>query len=84
MKLYNTLTRQLEEFTPITPGKVSMYCCGPTVYSFAHIGNLRTYLNEDFLHRTLTRAGYDVMHVMNISDVGHLTRDEDTGEVKML
>ena len=84
MKLYNTLTRQLEEFTPITPGKVSMYCCGPTVYSFAHIGNLRTYLNEDFLHRTLTRAGYDVMHVMNITDVGHLTSDEDTGEDKML
>ncbi len=84
MKLYNTLTRQLEEFTPIHAGEVSMYCCGPTVYSFAHIGNLRTYLNEDFLHRTLTRAGYTVHHVMNITDVGHLTSDEDTGEDKML
>ena len=63
MKLYNTLTRQLEEFKPITPGQVSMYCCGPTVYSFAHIGNLRTYLNEDFLRRTLTRAGYQVPDV---------------------
>ncbi|MBQ3696117.1 MAG: cysteine--tRNA ligase [Alphaproteobacteria bacterium] len=84
MKLYNTLTRQLEEFKPITDGKVGMYCCGPTVYSYAHIGNLRTYLNEDFLHRTLVRAGYDVHHVMNITDVGHLTSDEDTGEDKML
>lgn len=84
MKLYNTLTRQLEEFTPIVSGNVSMYCCGPTVYSYAHIGNLRTYLNEDFLRRTLTHAGYDVYHVMNITDVGHLTSDEDTGEDKML
>ena len=84
MKLYNTLTRKLEEFKPIKEGQVSMYCCGPTVYSFAHIGNLRTYLNEDFLHRTLTRAGYKVHHVMNITDVGHLTSDEDTGEDKML
>lgn len=84
MKLYNTLTRKLEEFKPITEGKVGMYCCGPTVYSYAHIGNLRTYLNEDFLHRTLVRAGYDVHHVMNITDVGHLTSDEDTGEDKML
>ncbi len=84
MKLYNTLTRKLEEFKPITEGKVGMYCCGPTVYSYAHIGNLRTYLNEDFLHRILVRAGYDVHHVMNITDVGHLTSDEDTGEDKML
>ncbi len=84
MKLYNTLTRTLEEFKPITEGLVRMYCCGPTVYSYAHIGNLRTYLNEDFLHRTLVRAGYDVNHVMNITDVGHLTSDEDTGEDKML
>ncbi|MBQ4471649.1 MAG: cysteine--tRNA ligase [Alphaproteobacteria bacterium] len=84
MKLYNTLTRTLEEFKPITEGKVGMYCCGPTVYSYAHIGNLRTYLNEDFLHRTLVRAGYEVHHVMNITDVGHLTSDEDTGEDKML
>ena len=84
MKLYNTLTLQLEEFKPITEGKVGMYCWGPTVYSYAHIGNLRNYLNEDFLHRALVRAGYDVHHVMNITDVGHLTSDEDTGEDKML
>ena len=84
MKLYNTLNRCVEEFKPIREGQVSMYCCGPTVYSYAHIGNLRTYLNEDFLHRTLERAGYKVHHVMNITDVGHLTSDEDTGEDKML
>ena len=84
MKLYNTLNRRVEEFKPIQEGQVSMYCCGPTVYSYAHIGNLRTYLNEDFLHRTLERAGYKVHHVMNITDVGHLTSDEDTGEDKML
>ncbi len=84
MRLYNTLNRCVEEFKPIQEGQVSMYCCGPTVYSYAHIGNLRTYLNEDFLHRTLERAGYTVHHVMNITDVGHLTSDEDTGEDKML
>ena len=84
MKLYNTLNRCVEEFIPLKEGEVKMYCCGPTVYSYAHIGNLRTYLNEDFLHRTLQRAGYNVHHVMNITDVGHLTSDEDTGEDKML
>ncbi len=84
MKLYNTLTRSIEDFQPIEEGKVRLYCCGPTVYSFAHIGNLRTYLNEDFLHRALTRAGYEVTHVMNITDVGHLTSDEDSGEDKMV
>ena len=84
MKLYNTLTRKIDEFEPIEAGHVKMYCCGPTVYSWPHIGNLRTYLNEDFLRRTLTRAGYEVTHVMNITDVGHLTSDGDTGEDKML
>ena len=74
----------MEEFVPLEAGQVKMYCCGPTVYSYAHIGNLRTYLNEDFLHRTLQRAGFQVHHVMNITDVGHLTSDEDTGEDKML
>ena len=84
MKLYNTINRRVEEFVPLKQGVATMYCCGPTVYSYPHIGNLRTYLNEDFLRRTLMRAGYDVQHVMNITDVGHLTSDEDTGEDKML
>ncbi|MBO8436425.1 MAG: cysteine--tRNA ligase [Spirochaetes bacterium] len=83
MKLYNTMSRQVEEFVPIVPGKVSMYCCGPTVYNYAHIGNLRTYIFEDTLKRTLVRAGYSVQHVMNITDVGHLTGDGDDGEDKM-
>ncbi len=83
LKLYNTMSHTLEEFKPITDGKVSMYCCGPTVYNFAHIGNLRTYLFEDLLKRTLTVLGYNVDHVMNITDVGHLTGDGDDGEDKM-
>ena len=83
MKLYNTMSRSIEQFVPIVPGKASMYCCGPTVYNFAHIGNLRTYIFEDLLHRTLERAGYKVTHVMNITDVGHLTGDGDDGEDKM-
>ena len=83
MKLYNTMSRTIEEFVPIEAGKASMYCCGPTVYNYAHIGNLRTYIFEDLLHRTLQRAGYDVKHVMNITDVGHLTGDGDDGEDKM-
>ena len=83
MKLYNTMSRSIEEFVPIENGKVSMYCCGPTVYNYAHIGNLRTYIFEDLLHRTLQRAGYSVTHVMNITDVGHLTGDGDDGEDKM-
>lgn len=84
MKLYNTLTRQVEEFTPREPGKVKMYTCGPTVYNFAHIGNLRTYLMEDVLEKTLRYIGYDVRRVMNITDIGHLSSDADTGEDKML
>ncbi len=84
MKLYNTLSKQIEEFVPNEEGKVKMYTCGPTVYHFAHIGNLRTYIMEDALDRFLRYCGYDVMRVMNITDVGHLTSDADTGEDKML
>jgi len=83
MKLFNTLTRQKEEFKPINPSQVGLYCCGPTVYNYAHIGNLRTYIFEDFLRRALEFNGYSVKHVMNITDVGHLTSDEDEGEDKM-
>ena len=81
--LYNTLTRQKEEFVPIRPGEVGVYTCGPTVYNFAHIGNLRTYLFEDVLKRVLAYNGCTVRHVMNITDVGHLTGDRDMGEDKM-
>lgn len=84
MQLYNSLSRMKEEFVPHEAGKVSMYTCGPTVYHFAHIGNLRTYIMEDILDRYLRYAGYDVTRVMNITDVGHLTSDADTGEDKML
>ncbi|MDD2434978.1 MAG: cysteine--tRNA ligase [Bacilli bacterium] len=84
MKLYNTLSKQIEEFTPFEENKVKMYTCGPTVYHFAHIGNLRTYIFEDVLEKTLNYIGYDVKRVMNITDVGHLTSDADTGEDKML
>ena len=83
IKLYNTMSRKPEEFKPIEDGKVSMYCCGPTVYNYAHIGNLRTYIFEDILHRTLAHGGYNVKHVMNITDVGHLTGDGDDGEDKL-
>jgi len=81
--LYNTLSRSKEEFRPIDPGSVGLYTCGPTVYNYAHIGNLRTYLFEDFLVRVLRYNGYRVKHVMNITDVGHLTGDMDMGEDKM-
>ena len=84
MNFYNTLTRTVEEFKEIEAGKVKMYTCGPTVYHFAHIGNLRTYMMEDVLEKLLRYAGYDVLRVMNITDVGHLTSDGDTGEDKML
>jgi len=83
LSLYNTLSRKKEEFKPIVPGKVGLYTCGPTVYNYAHIGNLRTYLFEDFLTRTLRYCGYQVKRVMNITDVGHLTGDMDMGEDKM-
>ena len=84
MLLYNSLTRQKEEFRTAEPGKVKMYTCGPTVYHFAHIGNLRTYMMEDVLDRYLRWSGYDVYRIMNITDVGHLTSDGDTGDDKML
>jgi len=83
LKLYNTLTRKKEEFKPIKDKQVGLYTCGPTVYWFAHIGNLRTYIFEDILKRVLEYDGYKVKHVMNITDVGHLTSDADTGEDKM-
>ena len=84
MKLYNTLTHEREEFIPHEPGKVSMYTCGPTVYHFAHIGNLRSYIMEDVLEKYLDYTGLKVTRVMNITDVGHLSSDADTGEDKML
>ena len=84
MILYNSASHQREEFIPVEPGKVKMYTCGPTVYHFAHIGNLRTYIMEDILDRYLRYLGYDVKRVMNITDVGHLSSDGDTGEDKML
>ena len=84
MLLYNSATRRRDEFVPNEEGKVSMYTCGPTVYHYAHIGNLRSYIMEDVLEKYLRYAGYDVTRVMNITDVGHLTSDADTGEDKML
>ena len=84
MKLYNSLSHTKEEFVPHVPGKVSMYTCGPTVYHFAHIGNLRSYIMEDVLEKFLRYDGYDVKRVMNITDVGHLASDADTGEDKMV
>ena len=84
MKLYNTLTRKIEDFIPWCDGVVKMYTCGPTVYSYAHIGNLRTYIMEDILEKTLRYLGFDVTRVMNITDVGHLTSDADTGDDKMV
>ena len=82
--LYSTLTRRKEPFAPIAAGKVGLYTCGPTVYDDAHIGNFRTYVFEDILKRVLLWAGYDVRHVMNVTDVGHLTSDADEGEDKMI
>ena len=84
VQLFNTLTRKVECFVPNEEGKVGMYTCGPTVYHFAHIGNLRSYLMEDVLEKTFRYVGYEVKRVMNITDVGHLSSDADTGEDKML
>ncbi len=84
MKLYNSVTRTKDEFVPIDPKEVKMYTCGPTVYHFAHIGNLRSYIMEDVLEKYLRYSGYPVKRVMNITDVGHLSSDADTGEDKML
>ena len=83
LQLFDTYERKVRPFEPLTPGKVGIYACGPTVYNFAHIGNLRTYLFEDLLKRVLLRNGYEVNHIINITDVGHLTSDADTGEDKM-
>lgn len=88
MKLYNTLTNKKENFEPIHPGKVGMYTCGPTVYGYIHIGNIRAYTNADILRRYLEYLGYEVRHIKNITDVGHLTDDDiaqgDTGEDKLI
>ena len=84
MNIYNSLTKRIEPFVPNVEGKVAMYTCGPTVYHFAHIGNLRSYIMEDVLEKLLRYSGYDVKRVMNITDVGHLSSDADTGEDKML
>ena len=83
MKIYNTLTKKQEEFIPHQENIVNLYTCGPTVYSYAHIGNLRTYIFEDILEKSLKFLGYDVRRVMNITDIGHLENDSDTGEDKM-
>ncbi len=85
MRLYNTLTRRIEPFQPLEPGRVTMYSCGPTVYRDAHIGNLRTYLMADWLRRTLRYMGYDVFHIKNITDVGHMRQELlDQGEDKVI
>jgi cysteinyl-tRNA synthetase len=83
-RMYNTLTREVETVVPNEDGRIKMYTCGPTVYHFAHIGNLRSYIMEDVLEKSLRFIGYDVKRVMNITDVGHLSSDADTGEDKML
>ena len=83
LRLYNTATRALEDFAPLTPGVVTMYNCGPTVYDFAHVGNLRPYVFADILRRTLEQSGYKVEQVVNITDVGHLVSDGDEGDDKM-
>ena len=83
MKLYNTLTRKIEEFVPINPPKVGLYTCGPTVYYYPQIGNWRTFVFEDLLRRVLQRNGFEVTQVMNVTDVGHLTSDADEGEDKI-
>ena len=84
MYLYNSLSNKKELFVPNNPDLVKMYTCGPTVYHYAHIGNLRTYIMEDVLEKALRYTGYNVKRVMNITDVGHLASDADTGEDKML
>ena len=84
MYLYNSATHKKERFVPNDPNLVKMYTCGPTVYHYAHIGNLRSYIMEDVLEKALRYEGYPVKRVMNITDVGHLASDADTGEDKML
>ena len=84
LKLFNTMGKKLQEFVPLQEGFCGFYGCGPTVYNYAHIGNLRAYVFLDTLDRTLTFLGYKKKHVMNITDIGHLTGDADDGEDKML
>ena len=84
MKIYNTLTRKVEEFIPWDSKEVSFYTCGPTVYHYAHIGNMRNYIGNDILDRTLRYIGYNVKRAMNITDVGHLSSDSDSGVDKMV
>ncbi len=83
LKIFNTYTREVEEFRPIKDGEITIYCCGPTVYNFQHIGNFKSFINEDIIIRSLRYIDYKVEHVMNITDVGHLTGDNDEGEDKM-
>ena len=83
LRLYNTLTRKKEVFKPLKDKHVGIYTCGPTVYWYQHIGNLRSYIFSDILKRVLKYNGYKVKHVMNVTDVGHLTSDADTGEDKI-
>lgn len=83
MRIYNTASRSIEEFKPLNPPLVTFYSCGPTVYDYTHIGHLRSYINTDILKRTLLYTGFEVKHIMNITDVGHLTGDDDSGEDKL-
>ena len=83
MRLYNTASKSIEEFKPLNPPLVTFYSCGPTVYDYTHIGHLRSYINTDILKRTLLHEGFQVKHIMNITDVGHLTGDDDSGEDKL-
>src|SRR3990167_8347555 len=83
LRIYNTLSRSVEEFKPLNPPNVGMYSCGPTVYDYQHIGHMRRYVGDDILIRGLKANGFDIHHVMNITDVGHLTSDKDSGEDKM-
>src|SRR6266404_4974822 len=83
LSLYNTLSRSKEKFKPIHPPEIGLYTCGPTVYNYLHVGNYRTYIFEDVLKRSLNYLGYKVRHVMNITDVGHLTSQADEGEDKI-
>src|ERR1044071_6461668 len=83
LTLYDTMTRRKQPFVPLDPPNVRMYCCGVTVYNFAHIGNLRTYVFEDVLRRVIRFNGYHLIHIQNVTDVGHMTTDADAGEDKM-
>ena len=84
LSLYNTASRSIETFTPPSPSVVTMYNCGPTVYNYVHVGNLRAYVFADILRRTLEADGYEVKQIVNITDVGHLVSDGDEGEDKMV